>query len=251
MKIPKAEAMKKSLEGEAAILSHLADAEKRDDIPQLCEPKQKTLSEVRLLRRHEVSTLHCLKLKGIVGCPVSSWVRTHSGLKQEHLKKIIQDVYGALCFAHAQNVFHLDIRPGNIIVLGGNFDNRFSTKVMLSDWGCALKDKDSAKQNHFRGCPPYAHDSLFRDEPWTPNNILDFASLAYTLAHLMEDKLLWRDISSSKGITEKMLEDRRDLVRNHETNWFGGFSDKEIRGVFREATGLHLRRSDRNIGRRT
>lgn len=93
--------------------------------------------------------LHCLRLKGIVGEPVSSWVRMNSGLKGEHLPNIIQGVYVALGFAYTLDVFHLDVRPGNIIVSGYYVDGSFHIKVMLSDWGCALKG--TAPQCHFRG----------------------------------------------------------------------------------------------------
>lgn len=74
--------------------------------------------------------------------------------------------------------------------------------------------------------------------------MLDYASLAY--AHLSENKLRWPDISSSKGVTATMLDERRKHIKENETKWFGGLPD-ETQAKFREATGLELRRTSRLV----
>ena len=237
MKIPKAAAMEKTLEEEAKILLLLAGETVREDIPRLCENEAK-VSEVRLVLRKEVSTLHCLKMKGIVGEPVSNLLSRPSEVRRKALRSIVEQVYKALCFAHGRKVpvFHLDVRPGNVIIL---LDGQY--KVMLSDWGCALEGK--TRHKGFRGCPPYAHDDLLQKESWTPRKEHDFASLAYTLAHLYEGKLLWRDFAAKSSDTGKRLE----IVKKKGREWFSELPDDMVR-EFEEATGLDLRRSQRQTG---
>jgi hypothetical protein len=95
-------------------------------------------------------------------------------------------MFEALKFAYGNKIYHLDVRPGNIIVKVSSS----RCKAMLSDWGCSVDDTAKSTLKKFRDCPPYAHDSLlgkFSAVTFKPGR--DFVSLAYTLDHVAAGKI--------------------------------------------------------------
>jgi hypothetical protein len=183
MKMPKSAALEKSLEGEAVILRKLQINGSSFSIPQLCLAEN--VSRIQSVIRGEISKMAGLRLVGIVGIPLH---RVPRNKWADHSKDIITTVFKALQFAHNRNIYHLDVRPGNIIV---DFPES-GCKAMLSDWGCSVDSAVESSLKKFRGCTPYAHDSLLAQFKTVKlNSHLDFASLAYTLDHVAAGKLRW------------------------------------------------------------
>jgi len=212
MKMPKSAALQKGLIQEAAILRKLQSTKRGCiSIPRLVLDHGTGVSGIRAVVRGEISDLVGLRLKGDIGLPLHRLPRL---LWTTHSKVIIDMVFKALNFAHGCSIFHMDVRPGNIIV---SFE-KMACHAMLTDWGCSV-DGDSDDKNgnkklkRFRGCPPYAHDRLLGVFKGTLGRELDFASLAYTLDHVCTGKLRWLfEFDRPLNVTTDDLEIRRTRV---------------------------------------
>ena len=215
MKVPLSASQAKSLEHEAAILKKLADRIESipDSIPKLANlVAENLLSDLCATIRDEVSIMKGLRLKGIVGVSLNKFrVVDWKGISET----VVSQVCNALKTAHKVNIFHMDVRPSNIIVEYSAEDK--NTKVMLSDWGCATSDK---KLKKFRGCTPYAHDSLLgmlESFNIKARPELDFASLVYTIIRMTEGKLPWHcEFDRPWTVTFADKKKRKDFVNQ----WF-------------------------------
>jgi serine/threonine protein kinase len=187
MKIPKAACLAADLVHEASILNHLQCPTPKG-IPILaCSPQG--VSAIQFVVRGELSRMPCLRLRGVVGTLLN---KLPHNVWQASAKDIVSQVVAALKFAHGREVYHLDVRPGNIIV-GKPVDESPQCVVLLSDWGCSIRKEGKQRVlKKFRGCTPYAHDSLLGE--WGGAKLkpeLDFASLLYTCIHVDKGILQW------------------------------------------------------------
>jgi hypothetical protein len=210
MKIPKSAALGKSLAREATILRKLQNDTESSSIPRLFLDAGVSSSGVSIIQaviRDEISKMEGLRLVGIVGKPLH---RVPRNKWADHSKYIITTVFKALQFAHKKNIYHLDVRPGNIIV---EFPDS-GCKAMLSDWGCSVDSAAESSLKKFRGCTPYAHDSLLAQFTTVKlNSHLDFASLAYTLDHVAAGRLRWlSEFDRPLHVTESDRKTRRKFV---------------------------------------
>jgi hypothetical protein len=209
MKIPKAASLAANLKHEANILSLLQGDIAYPGIP-IPVSFPSLVSTIQTVVRDELSSMTCLRLQGVVGIPLNKLPRNDW---QASAKHIVSQVVAALAFAHKKEVYHLDVRPGNIIV---KLDESHQYEVLLSDWGCSIhKGKKKIKLQKFRGCTPYAHDSLLGE--WsggvTLRAELDFASLLYTCIHVDKGILQWVDaFDSPLQVSKAGMQMRRDLA---------------------------------------
>jgi len=245
LKVSRAACLEKILEEELRILEELADGSEYG-IPRPPQEGIQSLVQIQAVGRGEISTMKGLRLNGIIGKPL------HKITRKEWKKcriAIIVEVYKALQYAHGKSIFHLDVRPGNIIVdIGSSDGNEDVCFVMLSDWGCSVLCKRNNKTiKHFRGSTPYAHDDfLGKDKKsFYLKSEVDFASLAYTIDHVEKGKLRWAfEFDSPTNVNEKDKDKRRDFVQE----WLG--SEKtdfplppQIRNDFRKACSIKSRHS--------
>ena len=210
MKMPKSAALRKSLEGEAKILVALSCCGDNPGIPQPLLAKGQNgipISTIRIDIGGEISELIGLRLNGVVGLPLH---RLPQQMWQKYSGRIVSNVYEALTYAHSKSIYHMDVRPGNIIVKV----EKENASVMLSDWGCSVQGGQALKA--FRGCTPYAHDRLLGDVggSFAVDADLDFASLAYTIDHIKHHRLRWMfQFDRPENVCSDDLDLRRDLVR--------------------------------------
>jgi hypothetical protein len=211
MKMPKVAALAKILEQEAEILRKLQSGDGLGSIiPRLVLGTEEGASGISTLQnvvRGEISIMRGLRLRGVVGVPLDRLPLQFWSLFS---KAIITTVYEALQFAHRKTIFHLDVRPGNIIVDVSSVP----CHVMLSDWGCSVDGTTHTTLKNFRGCMPYAHDRLL-GEAFTGrlDKDLDFASLTYTVHHVCAGKLKWSfPFDDPSNVSTEDLEHRRKMV---------------------------------------
>ena len=138
----------------------------------------------------------------------------HSILRKDWSKNaeyIILTVFEALKFAHSKNVYHMDVRPGNIIVVGVQ---EGKVNVMLSEWGSSVDGGKGMTLTKFCGCTPYAHDRLLGKKcSFKLGADLDFASLAYTIDHVETGKLQWLyEFNRPSQVTTADLKKRHAFV---------------------------------------
>jgi phage shock protein A len=246
MKLPKSAAQAKSLEQEAAILRKLESGndEVIPSIPRLVIGGSNSgISTLRTVIRGEISSMIGLRLRGVVGVPLDrvqllSW--------QKHSKAIIEQVYDALQFAHGKKIYHLDVRPGNIIVDASSD----SCHAMLSDWGCSVDGNAQTRLKNFCGCTPYAHDRLLGNKfKGMLDPYLDFASLTYTIHHVCARQLKWSfPFDRPSNVSPADLEDRREKVND----WLSKEEERDEQqrlapGILEKLwTACRPRRSERN-----
>jgi Protein kinase domain len=188
VKIPKQASCWKSLKREGQILQSLTG---HDSIPAL---KFDQVCELKFALRGQVGRSIGLFLVGIVGKSADEYMKEKKGEDAyDAAGKLVVQVYDALTYAHERNIFHLDIRPSNIVVSTGM--GEVYPKIMVIDWGCAAKAGDRFA---FRGCVPFAHDSLLsklssasRPRKAEQLKSFDWASLAYTFYGLCNGHIPW------------------------------------------------------------
>ena len=241
MKVPLSASQAKSLEREAAILKALGDIDELpESIPRLANHQaEDLLSDLRVTIRDEVSSIKGLRLKGIIGVSLNKFQKEFC---REISKIVVEQVYRALQAAHAHNIYHLDVRPGNII-LKYNEDHS-NAKVMLSDWGCATSEK---KLKHFRGCTPYADDAFLGrlDLNVRVGPELDFASLVYTIVHVTEGRLPWLcEFDLPRTVTTDDMRKRKEFVEKWFQEKSEAFLPTDSRGILKGAV-LSSRNSSR------
>ena len=237
LKMPKAAALAKNLTYEAKILQSLNSQDCH--IPKLVY--ESGVTSIRTVIRGEVTHMVFLRLHGIVGVALNKLPR---GIWEKSATSIITTISEALRFAHEKGIYHLDVRPGNIIVKTSRDGHAES---MLSDWGCSIAT--SQKLSKFRGCTPYAHDSFFSRASVQPRPELDFASLAYTMAHVEQGVLKWAyefdrptnvktaDLNIRRGFMIEFFEEEASSQR------FGN----DVLAELRTACGVDRRSSSRSV----
>jgi len=205
MKVPRSRRLARSLEREYLILKNLES----DQIQGFPKVTPSGVSVVNVHIRNEIAEMTVLRLMGIVGHSLSSYCENKYPEIDQDIPGIIEKVYKALEYAHSKHIFHMDVRPSNIIVerKGEEFD------VLLADWGCGMFRDDRIQQRQFIGCAPYAHDSLLgkRENVLQPEAKFDFASLGYTLYHVTRGAIDWH-FERPKLVSSEQLVDRSNKM---------------------------------------
>ena len=234
MKMPISAALEPSLLAESKILRALQGI---TNVPQLVlkdTDARDGISIIEAFIRGEESCTRGLRLKGIVGKPLHQLGRKNWS---KHKVAIITVVYEALKSAHEKEIYHLDVRPGNVIV---KISDEGCCEVLLSDWGCAVQAAQGQKRlKKFRGCPPYAHDFLLGGEVSTElHERLDFASLAYTIDHVEFGQLRWVfDFGCPTAVGVDEIASRRKKV----LAWLQKKEENEdFRKLFMMHVGMHV-----------
>ena len=239
LKIPKAASLEHILEAELKILKLLGKDVKDHGIPRLWNGLNH-LVQIQAVIRGEISTMKGLKLNGIIGSPLHKLKRHEWNNCRHH---IIQKVYTALQYAHSSQIFHLDVRPGNIIVECPmkNCKDAQRCSVMLSDWGCSVQlEKKGKKLQRFRGSTPYAHNGFLGKKPtFTVKPEVDFASLAYTIDHVENGKLRWAfEFDRPTNVTDEDMGKRQAFVCKWLEDEEPFNLSEEIRDDLRKACGI-------------
>ena len=91
-------------------------------------------------------------------------------------------------------------------------------EVLLADWGYARETNAKKTLAYFRGCPPYSHDAFLGNDATFPvEPKVEYASLAYTIDHVMNGNLRWHfDFDRPNTVTEDELTKRRDYMAEND-----------------------------------
>jgi len=88
----------------------------------------------------------------------------------------VRSILRTLQIAHAQSIFHCDVRPANLVA-ELNTSTGALQRVLLIDWGlCASPTEDIAG----RGVPAYAADAVVQQATCTVKAQLDLIAVAFT-----------------------------------------------------------------------
>lgn len=93
---------------------------------------------------------HYIAMEFVDGISIDQLLKKADSIPLEIISYIIIEILKGLAFAHANGVFHRDIKPGNILL-------SFQGKVKITDFGLALisDSKSVTMQNTILGTPAY------------------------------------------------------------------------------------------------
>ncbi|KAL3932315.1 MAG: hypothetical protein SGBAC_010903, partial [Bacillariaceae sp.] len=180
LKIPTSERTSFSLKDEANTLRRLNVVQGSDKVPNI--PSVTAFADtLDVTLNGFVGETSGLLLSGMIGKAANAfkWTKKH---REGQIRSVVKKVHDTLVAAHKQSVYHLDIRPGNIVVKPST-NSTEDMDVLVIDWGVAITD---SKRFLFRGCYPYAHDELLKKgrQKSCAKADYDWASLLYTYYHL-------------------------------------------------------------------
>lgn len=151
-----------------------------------------------------------------LGIPLSAWVTDSvqsasmttaakgSAMRGSCALRAVLGVLDALAAAHAMGIIHCDVRPSNIVVVGG--------KAMLVDWGSSRKTGENAS---CVGVPDFAQASVFDRAAggFKANTAQDVAGALYTwltVAFVNESASPWRTPALDGGCSDHAMYSARD-----------------------------------------
>lgn len=94
--------------------------------------------------------------------------RKGEGLGEEVVRKIIRQLVEALAHCHGRNIFHLDVKPENIVI-----DSNW--KIKLIDFAFSVKVIDRSKVRKYCGTPSYMAPEVLKRESYYPQKVDSWA----------------------------------------------------------------------------
>ena len=139
------------------------------------------------------------------GVPLSDYTKPGKLLPVEEVYRIVQVVAETLDYAHAQNIVHRDIKPGNIMY------NPESKQIKITDFGIArITDSVKTRTGSFMGSPSY-----MAPEQMTGSHVdgrADLYALGVSFYQLLTGKLPF-DADSLGNLAYKITNEKHRPVR--------------------------------------
>ncbi|KAL3929651.1 MAG: hypothetical protein SGBAC_012118 [Bacillariaceae sp.] len=186
LKLPTSERTSFLLKDEAVTLRRLNGVQGSDKVPNI--PSLIAFaSTLEITLDGFVGKTSGLLLRGVIGTTATAFLWTKH--REGQIRSVVKKVHDTLEAAHKQSVYHLDIRPGNIVVKSST-NSTEDMDVLVIDWGVAITDDTRFL---FRGLYAYAHDELLKKgrKPSCAKAEYDWASLLYTYYHLHVGDVPW------------------------------------------------------------
>ena len=116
------------------------------------------------------------------GVTLDEWARSRKA-NWVAIANLVAQVADALGYAHSLGVIHRDVKPSNILVIGG-------VRPVLLDLGLAIADHESDRgQGDILGTPHYMSPEQARRDGHHPDGRIDIYSLGVVLYELMTGRL--------------------------------------------------------------
>jgi len=157
---------------------------------------------VRIYDYVEQDNFACLVMEYIEGYTLDDYIAKVSGpLVTSKALHIISKVLDAVQYAHDNNIYHRDIKPGNIMV------SRDGMTVRIMDFGIAkFMDKENFKNTHANtqlGTPFYMAPEQVKGQPYT--RLSDIYSLGVTLFEMVTGKCPYQAITNLFELQNKIV----------------------------------------------
>lgn len=94
--------------------------------------------------------------------------RKGEGLTEDIVSKVIRQLVEALVHCHDKNIYHLDVKPENIVV-----DTNW--RIKLIDFAFSIKTIDKSKIKKYCGTPSYMAPEVLKKESYYPQKVDSWA----------------------------------------------------------------------------
>ena len=167
---------------------------------------------VKIIDYVEQDNMACLIMEYIDGYTLDEYINKVSGpLPSPKAISIIGSVLSAVQYAHDNNIFHRDIKPGNIMV------NRDGSEVKIMDFGIAkITDAANWKTTHAQaqlGTPFYMSPEQVKGLPY--NSLSDIYSLGVTLFEMVTGKCPYQEITNLFELQTKIVSEPLPPTSNY------------------------------------
>jgi serine/threonine protein kinase len=119
-----------------------------------------------------------------------------AALSEDDTKRIIYRVLSALQYLHGQNIWHRDVKPENILLMGDNHD---PNSAVLADFGFARHCETTLSED-FVGSPHYCAPELYLRLPY--NEKVDIWAVGLTMFACLTRSLPYNTASRRMMINE-------------------------------------------------
>jgi hypothetical protein len=127
----------------------------------------------------------------VPGISLEAYIKKKGRLLAAEAVDLCIQMCEAMEYAHRQRIWHLDIKPGNVLVDGKH--------VKITDFGIGLKS-GSQKDNQSWGTPGYAPDEQLTGQPTARSDVYALAAVLWAMltgsvqegAFSMKQRKLWR-----------------------------------------------------------
>jgi predicted ATPase/tetratricopeptide (TPR) repeat protein len=162
-----------------------------------------------------------LTMERLHGDTLSSRLSGGRRLSQGHARQLAEQMAAALGAAHAAGVVHRDFKPGNVILVGSDGDER----AVVTDFGIARSvtgaELDDREGSVFAaGTPVYMAPEQVRGEPGGPG--ADIYALGIVLYEMVTGRPPFRDGSSLETARRRLTEpppSPRGIVPDLDEHW--------------------------------
>lgn len=122
----------------------------------------------------------------VQGLEALDWVRANvtRGQKEAVLGTVLMQVLSVLDYIHAEGIIHFDVKPQNLILIGGK-DSSDHPLVKLMDFGFSKKFDETLNVS-IRGTLEYTAPELLKGESF--DHRVDLYSVGATFFHLLEGR---------------------------------------------------------------
>jgi len=172
----------------------------------------------RIIDAFETTATVCMSTEWWAAGNVEMLVRSHGRLTETHAKEIFEDLVEAIHDAHAANICHRDIKPGNVFLRMEGTQHR----AALGDFGLATQAKEGEHLTCRTGTPATAAPEVIggrgydrRCDMWSAGCVL-FYMLTGTMPFLGNDRQTMYDAMRGQvdwSLLPTISEETEALVR--------------------------------------
>lgn len=163
-----------------------------------------------------------LIMEFIDGYTLANYINTQSGpLNDEKIWAIFSQLLKGIAHAHHNNIFHLDIKPSNIII-----DKKGVVKIL--DFGIAAIKDSMVGEKRMLGTPLYMSPEQI--EKGSVNRLSDIYSIGVTLFYGITARLPYEDLDLDKLFLRIIKEPLPNISKYYP------FANKKLQHIISKAT---------------
>jgi len=139
----------------------------------------------------------------IPGFTLNEYFNKFPNISDEQIVEIFMQVLVAIGYAHSQNVYHLDLKPSNIMIMQNITNTAKHNIVKIIDFGIASTQEEDKSNEQFVGTPLYMSPEQIAEI--TPDHRSDIYSLGVTLFQLITRSVPYFGTTTLEALMYKIV----------------------------------------------